>query len=220
MGIARNPANHRLCDGYADNEYQHGKRCFADGNGPPVDRNELEVPDGGDLLHNLANRFQEIGPQWQKGGRRSEFRASAALVEIEGARVAMGSGDRRLELELGGPPIEVSGNDGKAQLSARMEGERLIVEAVEGGTLVRMPQSLLDNSPLRALLGRNVRFSRIAHGIEQGWLDAVSVTAAGGSRPGPTGASRADDRHVTMDVGVLKFEDRPFFPRIIRHQLR
>jgi NTE family protein len=50
---------------------------------------------------------------------------------------------------------------------------------VTGGTLVRMPQSLLDNSPLRALLGRNVRFSRIAHGIEQGWLDAVSVTAAG-----------------------------------------
>jgi hypothetical protein len=54
------------------------------------------------------------------------------IIEIEGSRVAMGSGDRRLELELGGPPIEVSGNDGKAQLSARMEGERLIVEARGG----------------------------------------------------------------------------------------
>ena len=54
------------------------------------------------------------------------------IIEIEGSRVAMGSGDRRLELELGGPPIEVSGNDGKAQLIARMEGERLIVEARGG----------------------------------------------------------------------------------------
>jgi NTE family protein len=50
---------------------------------------------------------------------------------------------------------------------------------VTGGTLVRMPKSLLDNSPLRELLGRNVRFPRIRHGIEQGWLSAVSVTAAG-----------------------------------------
>ena len=50
---------------------------------------------------------------------------------------------------------------------------------VTGGTLVRMPKSLLDNSALRTLLGRNIRFSRIEHGIERGWLDAVSVTAAG-----------------------------------------
>ncbi len=50
---------------------------------------------------------------------------------------------------------------------------------ITGGTLVRMPKSLLDNSPLRELLHRNVRFPRIEHGIEQGWLDAVTVTAAG-----------------------------------------
>jgi NTE family protein len=50
---------------------------------------------------------------------------------------------------------------------------------VTAGMVVRMPKSLLDNSPLRALLSRNIRFSRIEHGIEQGWLDAVSVTAAG-----------------------------------------
>jgi len=50
---------------------------------------------------------------------------------------------------------------------------------VTGGTLVRMPGSLLDNSPLRALLSRNVRFPRINDAIEQGWLEAISVTAAG-----------------------------------------
>jgi hypothetical protein len=70
------------------------------------------------------------------------------IIEIEGSRVAMGSGDRRLELELGGPPIEVSGDSGKAQLSAKMEGERLIVEARSGNggrtTTYRAAEGLLS----------------------------------------------------------------------------
>ena len=49
------------------------------------------------------------------------------ILEIEGPKVTIASGDRRLELELGGSPIEVSGNQGKARVSARMEGPRLIV---------------------------------------------------------------------------------------------
>ena len=47
------------------------------------------------------------------------------------------------------------------------------------GGLTGMPRSLLDNSPLRALLSRNVRFPRIQDAIDCGWLDAVAVTAAG-----------------------------------------
>ena len=50
---------------------------------------------------------------------------------------------------------------------------------VLGGFLVGMPKSLLDNSPLRALLSRNVRFPRIQDSIDRGYLDAVAVTAAG-----------------------------------------
>lgn len=50
---------------------------------------------------------------------------------------------------------------------------------VLGGWLVGMPKSLLDNSPLRALLGKNVHFPRIRDAIEAGHLDAVAVTAAG-----------------------------------------
>ena len=50
---------------------------------------------------------------------------------------------------------------------------------VSGGTLVGAPISLLDNSPLRALLSRNVRFPRIRDALDNGWLDAVTVTAAG-----------------------------------------
>lgn len=66
---------------------------------------------------------------------------------------------------------------------------------VTGGTLVRMPKSLLDNSPLRALLSGNVRFSRIEHAIEQGWLDAVSVTAAGYGSAKSTSFFDASDSH-------------------------
>jgi NTE family protein len=67
---------------------------------------------------------------------------------------------------------------------------------VTGGTLVRMPKSLLDNSPLRTLLGRNVRFPRIEHAIEQGWLDAVSVTAAGYSSAKSTSFFEASEQHT------------------------
>lgn len=50
---------------------------------------------------------------------------------------------------------------------------------VLGGFIVGTPKSLLDNSPLRALLSRNIRFPRIQASIEEGHLHAVAVTAAG-----------------------------------------
>ncbi|MDJ0793702.1 MAG: patatin-like phospholipase family protein [Woeseiaceae bacterium] len=50
---------------------------------------------------------------------------------------------------------------------------------VLGGLVVGMPKSLLDNSPLRKLLGDNVHFPRIRDAIEAGHLEAVAVTAAG-----------------------------------------
>jgi hypothetical protein len=49
------------------------------------------------------------------------------MIEIKGSKVTIASGDRRLELELGGSPIEVSGSEETAQASAKMECERLIV---------------------------------------------------------------------------------------------
>ena len=52
------------------------------------------------------------------------------------------------------------------------------VAVVLGGYLVGMPKSFLDNSPLRALLSRNIRFPRIQKAIEDGYLHAVAVTAA------------------------------------------
>ena len=41
------------------------------------------------------------------------------------------------------------------------------------------PKSLLDNKPLRALLGRRVSMKRIERAIDQGFVDALVVTTAG-----------------------------------------
>ncbi|MGH8194053.1 MAG: patatin-like phospholipase family protein [Woeseiaceae bacterium] len=49
---------------------------------------------------------------------------------------------------------------------------------VFGGLLVGTPRSLLDNTPLRALLSRNIRFPRVQASIDSGHLHAVAVTAA------------------------------------------
>jgi hypothetical protein len=87
-----------------------------------------------------AQRLQAIDEATESMGRFRRGRARGRLaertspppsltIELEGSKVTMGSRDRRLELELGAPPIEVSGEAGKAQLSARMEGARLVVEA-------------------------------------------------------------------------------------------
>ena len=50
---------------------------------------------------------------------------------------------------------------------------------VLGGMLVGTPKSLLDNSPLRSLLSRNIRFPRIQRSIDDGYLHGIAVTAAG-----------------------------------------
>jgi NTE family protein len=47
-----------------------------------------------------------------------------------------------------------------------------------GGLGMRNPVSLLDNTPLRELLTKNVRFDGIRRSIEQGHLDAVAITAS------------------------------------------
>jgi hypothetical protein len=53
-------------------------------------------------------------------------------IGVEGSRVTVGSQGRELELELGGAPIEVSGDQGNARLGATMEGDALVVTADTG----------------------------------------------------------------------------------------
>ena len=71
---------------------------------------------------------------------------------------------------------QVYRTDGWAMLTSSL---RWFAAIVFGGLGVSNPHSLLDNSPLRGLLERNVRFAAIARAIEQGQLDAIAVTASG-----------------------------------------
>ena len=79
---------------------------------------------------------------------------------------------------------------------------------VTGGTLVPLPGSLLDNSPLRALLSQNVRFNRIQEAIDHGYLDAVAVTAAGYATARSTsffqGSGSAREWSRTRRIGVRR----------------
>ena len=73
-------------------------------------------------------------------------------------------------------------------------GMHWLFSFILGGRFVGTPKSLLDNSPLRELLSRNVRFSRIAAAIDAGCLEAVAVTAASyGSARSKTFFEGADD---------------------------
>jgi NTE family protein len=49
---------------------------------------------------------------------------------------------------------------------------------VTGGLATHHPSSLLDCTPLRELLGKKIRFGRIAKSIERGQLEALAVTAS------------------------------------------
>ncbi len=77
---------------------------------------------------------------------------------------------------------------------------------VLGGYVVGMPKSLLDNSPLRAVLSRNVRFPRIQDAIDQGHLEAIAVTAAGYGSARSTSFFQAAQEHDswsrTRRIGV------------------
>lgn len=79
---------------------------------------------------------------------------------------------------------------------------------VTGGTLVHAPASLLDNSPLRSLLKRNIRFSRIQQAIDHGYLDAVAVTAAGYASARSTsffqGSASSREWSRTRRIGVRR----------------
>jgi len=70
---------------------------------------------------------------------------------------------------------QVYRTDGWSMLKSSL---RWLAAIVFGGLGVRNPHSLLDNSPLRELLERNVRFAGITRAIDQGQLDAIAVTAS------------------------------------------
>ncbi len=76
-------------------------------------------------------------PRLQRGRARDMLAGRTSppqslTISLEGSTFTIDSGGGGLELVLGGPPIEASGDQGTAQVSARMEGQQLIVVA-DGG---------------------------------------------------------------------------------------
>jgi NTE family protein len=63
-------------------------------------------------------------------------------------------------------------------------GLHWVISLLSGGLLLRAPRSLFDNSPLRAMMLREVDWSRLAGNIEAGHLDALALcsTAYGTAR--------------------------------------
>ncbi len=64
-------------------------------------------------------------------------------------------------------------------LTMLLSSLRWFMAMVTGGLLIPLPNSLLNNHPLRELLQRNVNFDRIQGAIEDGCLEALAITAAG-----------------------------------------
>jgi len=63
--------------------------------------------------------------------------------------------------------------------TAVKSGARWAVTLGSAGLVKGQPKSVLDNSPLREMLERHIRFARIQQAIDRGELRAVSVTASG-----------------------------------------
>ncbi len=53
-----------------------------------------------------------------------------------------------------------------------------LMAIISGGFIIGAPHSLLDNTPLRSLLSRNIRFPRVKTSIDNGYVDAIAITAA------------------------------------------
>lgn len=71
---------------------------------------------------------------------------------------------------------QVFRSDGQTMVRTSL---KLLSSIVFGDLIGANPKSLLDNSPLRELLGRYLKFSHIEDAINRGFLDAVAITAAG-----------------------------------------
>ena len=65
---------------------------------------------------------------------------------------------------------------------------------VFGGYPFGLPRSLLDNSPLRKLLADNIQCEQVQSSIDKGFIDAVSVVAAGYSSSRSTSFFQANQR--------------------------
>jgi len=64
-------------------------------------------------------------------------------------------------------------------MTVSKNGLRWLLAVVAGGLGRQNPLSLLDNDPLRQMLKRRISFDAIQRAIDNGYIDSLSITAAG-----------------------------------------
>jgi NTE family protein len=90
----------------------------------------------------------------------------------------------------------------RADMTSMMKaGMHWFLAMVSGGWLVPPPRSVFDNYPLRELLLANFDFTSIGRSIESGYLDALTISAAGYSSSRSVSFFEAlPDRHAWYRV--------------------
>ena len=86
-------------------------------------------------------------------------------------------------------------------------GLHWLFSLVSGGTMVAPPKSMLDNSPLRELLGKKVDWSGVRRSIERGHLRALALCAT----------SYASGHSVAFYEGVESIKEWTRVQRVGRH---
>jgi NTE family protein len=86
-------------------------------------------------------------------------------------------------------------------------GLHWLFSLVSGGTMVAPPKSMLDNSPLRELLGKKVDWSGVGRSIERGHLRALALCAT----------SYASGHSVAFYEGVESIKEWTRVQRVGRH---
>jgi NTE family protein len=98
---------------------------------------------------------------------------NAAVLAQHGARFATAAAE--LDRVWGG--FRVGQVFRAGALDMLRSGLHLVVALIAGGWLLPLPRALLDNSPLRSLLARNIDFRRLRRAIAAGRPDSLAITA-------------------------------------------
>ena len=74
-----------------------------------------------------------------------------------------------------------------------------LVTLVSGGTLLKNPKSLLNNSPLRSLLLKNINLDNIRSNIDEDNLEAFAITASGYSSGKSITFFQSSKKHINWE---------------------
>ena len=151
------------------------------GEGQP--RIALVLPGGGARSAYQVGVLKAIAG-WCRAGEPLPFSilCGTSAGAINAAVIGAGAGDfhrATAELDRVWSNFRVSQVFRSGAVDMLRSGLHLLLALVSGGWLLAVPRALFDNTPLRALLTREIDFARLSQAISAGALDAIAVTATG-----------------------------------------